>query len=203
MGFSVAALRVLVGSTVALAGISALILVVFLVRRPPLGGMTKAWLLMGIGVLSPLAALAGNIVGFEASKRREFCGSCHTMTPYVADAADSGSKTLAAFHSRNEHQGEVSCYVCHKNYGLFASATTKVRGFRHLWAYYTHPDRPPKLYSPYLNRRCTECHSMTLPGFDDEPEHATIKTELRAGTTSCVTAGCHAPVHPSTGGKKS
>jgi cytochrome c-type protein NapC len=38
------------------------------------------------------------------------------MGPYVRDAEDPGSQSLAAIHSRNNRFGEQSCYVCHADY---------------------------------------------------------------------------------------
>ena len=42
---------------------------------------------------------AGLLAGYEATKSRHFCGSCHVMTPYSADSDDLHSTTLAARHA--------------------------------------------------------------------------------------------------------
>src|SRR5690242_805116 len=66
----------------ALAAMAAIILIWYLIRRPPLNSVTKIALLFGLGVLPIASAVAGNIVGFENTTKREFCGSCHVMVPY-------------------------------------------------------------------------------------------------------------------------
>jgi hypothetical protein len=89
---------------VALAGAVAsppAILVWYLVARPPLNRVTKLALLLGIGVFPLATAGSGNYAGFEATKHREFCGSCHVMTPYQRDVEDPASTGLAAIHTRN------------------------------------------------------------------------------------------------------
>src|SRR5512143_1927945 len=93
--------------------ISILILLWYLVRRPPLGRSTKVMLLFGLGVMPLGVALTGNISGFEYTLKRQFCGSRHVMLPYTEDAADPRSNSLAAIHSRNHAFGEESCYNCH------------------------------------------------------------------------------------------
>ena len=91
--------------------------------------------------------------------------------------------------------------MCHRDYALFGAVTTKVKGMRHLWAYYTthRAEAQPKdlhLYAPFPNENCTWCHSTTLPGWADEPEHEAMAAEIRSGATSCASEGCHGPAHP-------
>src|SRR5580658_640520 len=119
------------------AGVSALILLGYLFRRPSLGHATKVWLLLGLGVFPLGAAGAGNIEGFEATKNREFCGSCHVMRPHADDARDLNSLSLSSRHARNKLFGEESCYGCHADYGMFGTVMTKIGGMRHVWLYYT------------------------------------------------------------------
>jgi cytochrome c-type protein NapC len=196
--------HVLGSATLVFAAAAATIVLVFLVKRPPLGSATKAWLFFGIGVLPIAAAFTGNVAGYQVSKRREFCASCHPMAPYVQDAADVGSTTLASFHSRNRHIGDESCYTCHRDYRWMGGIVTKLVGMRHLWAYYTKyawakTSLPLRLYRPFPSTNCKQCHSMRLPGFRDEPEHAAVAGELAASSMSCVESGCHGPAHPKKG----
>src|SRR6516165_6099687 len=79
-------LTALVAAVIAIA-----ILTWYLVRRPPLGRLTKVMLLFGLGVMPLGVALTGNISGFEFTLKRQFCGSCHVMLPYTEDAADPKS----------------------------------------------------------------------------------------------------------------
>jgi cytochrome c-type protein NapC len=179
------------------ATIAAVMLLSYFVVRPPLSPAVRLWLLAAVGLFPFGAALAGNVWNFEVTKRRSFCASCHVMESYSADAADRASITLAAMHSRNRSFGNESCYVCHSDYRLFGTVTTKLGGLRHAWAFYSGGwNEPLRLYQPYVNERCTNCHSTTLPGFGDEPEHAAVREDLAQGSVSCVASGCHGPAHP-------
>src|ERR1700689_4149792 len=95
----------------ACAALSAVILVGYLVIRPPLVRATKLGLLLGLGVFPIGAAFAGNVQGFEATKARTFCGSCHVMALHRADSDDRASGSLAARHGRNAMFGDENCYV--------------------------------------------------------------------------------------------
>lgn len=105
----------------ACAVLSACILVAYLALHPPLVRATKLWLLLGLGVFPIGAAFAGNVQGFEATKERSFCGSCHVMALHQADSDDPASGSLAARHARNAMFGAENCYVCHANYGMFGT----------------------------------------------------------------------------------
>src|SRR3954465_13390201 len=82
------------------AAISAVLVLWFLIRRPAVPATTKLLLPLGIGVLPLTTAGTGNVAGYEATKARKFCGSCHVMTPYKNDSADPHSPALAARHPR-------------------------------------------------------------------------------------------------------
>jgi cytochrome c-type protein NapC len=184
---------------------SGVINVWFLVAHRGPDVSTRVLLFLGVGVLPLGVAFSGNVAGFEASKERSFCGSCHVMEPYVADAKDQSSESLASLHSRNPRFRKQSCYTCHSDYGMYGTLTTKTAGMQHLWRYYTvHRDTSLSqvlhgglsLYQPFLNAKCQTCHSGELPGFKDEPEHAAVKAGLATGEVRCVGGGCHGPAHP-------
>ena len=183
---------------------AAVILVTYVVRRPPLDRATKLWLFLGLGPFPIAAALSGNVANFELTKQRRFCGSCHVMDPYVIDSGDLKSETLASAHSRNPWFGDQSCYVCHADYGMFGTITTKIGGMHHVWDYYTDDwsrpgHRPPKLYKPYSNVACRQCHpesSAIVP-----IEHRVHMQALGKDQVGCANAECHGPVHPSHRGK--
>jgi cytochrome c-type protein NapC len=186
------------------AAIAAAMLVWYLVRRPPLVARVRVWLLLAIGAFPIAAAMTGNVAGYQETKQRRFCGGCHVMEPYVDDSADPASTTLAALHARNAAFGAENCYVCHADYGMFGSVTTKLTGLRHVWGYVTeYRDVPIErslgaihLYRPYPNASCRQCHSAKLPAWRDEPEHAAVLAEIDAEIVSCASAGCHGPSHP-------
>ena len=59
------------------------------------------------------------------------------MDMHIADANDAESlHRLAAIHSRNASSSETSsCYVCHKDYGMFGYAMTKLGGMGHVYMF--------------------------------------------------------------------
>ena len=186
------------------AGMSAVLVLWFLVRRPVLTRATKIALLLGIGVLPLATAATGNVAGFEATKTRQFCGSCHVMTPYGADSDDAHSTTLAARHARNAMFGDDNCYGCHANYGMYGTIITKLGGLRHVYLYvldYRNMSLEEArtsihIRTPFQNATCMHCHSTQGPSWNKVKEHASLLDRLRAGSVSCASAGCHGPAHP-------
>lgn len=194
------------GAAIALAIAAALILIWFLFAKPALTGPIKVVLFFGLGALPLGAAMSGNVAGFEHTTTTEFCGSCHVMEPYAESTRDLESGGLAAIHGQNREFGDRSCYVCHKDYGMFGAVTTKIGGFDHMRAYYGGYWNMPleealpefEIYEPYPNDNCMYCHSTELPSFVDTGDHAGLIDEIRTGEVSCVSAGCHGPAHPFT-----
>ncbi len=192
-------------AALACAVVSTAIIVWYLVRRPPLGRLTKVLLLLGLGIMPIGVALTGNISGYEYTLKRPFCGSCHVMGPYIRDAEDPKSKSLAAVHSRNHRFGEESCYTCHADYQMFGAITTKLNGLKHLYYYVTeYANTGPNgeggptihLYKPFPNGNCTQCHSTEAPRWLTLDEHQAVLEEVRSGQQSCL--DCHGGenVHP-------
>jgi nitrate/TMAO reductase-like tetraheme cytochrome c subunit len=192
------------GAALVFAALAAAVLIWFLLAKPTVNLQTKLLLLMGLGVLPIGAAMMGNVAGFEHTTTREFCGSCHVMTPYAESTLDLERGGLAAIHGQNEVFGKKNCYACHKDYGMFGAVTTKIGGFHHMTAYYSTYWRMPleeaipqlHIYVPYPNENCMQCHSTKLPGFREVDDHAGMLEQVRAGEVSCVSAGCHGPAHP-------
>ena len=183
------------------AAASLLIMVWYLVRRPHLHRTTKVILLFGLGLLPGIVSLTGNISGFAYTMTRPFCGSCHVMGPYLRDAEDPKSTSLAAIHSRSHKFGEDSCYHCHADYQMFGAMTTKMNGMRHLYHYITEyantgPDGEggPKihLYKPFKNDTCMQCHSTQAKMYLET--HGDQVDAIRKGDVSCI--DCHSDVHP-------
>jgi cytochrome c-type protein NapC len=189
---------------VASAGLAAVLVLWFLIRRPALSAATKLVLLFGIGAFPLATAATGNVSGYEATKARTFCGSCHVMTPYASDSANLESKTLAARHARNELFGDQNCYACHADYGMFGTITTKLGGLRHVYEYVLHYRNTPleearktiHIRRPFQNATCMHCHSTEGQSWNAVPEHASLRGDVRSGEVSCASAGCHGPAHP-------
>jgi cytochrome c-type protein NapC len=202
MSFPTSALAIV---ALGLAVLSAVILIAYLVVRPPLVRATKIWLLLGLGVLPIGAAFAGNVQGFEATKERTFCGSCHLMSLHQADSDNPASQSLAARHARNPMFGGENCYVCHADYGMFGTVVTKMGGMRHVWMNLTsyrdtsleaakstiHLREPRK-----MNGNCMECHSTRDLLWQNVADHKSVLDDVRAGRVSCASAGCHGLAHP-------
>jgi cytochrome c-type protein NapC len=183
--------------------LAAVCLVYYLVRRPRLNGAVRLLLLAGLGVFPLITAGTGNLAGFDATTTRQFCGGCHVMEPWVADAADPASVSLAARHSRNQLFGQKSCYTCHADYGMYGTVVTKLNGLHHVVAYLRRYRDVPiahalgeiRMYRPYPNQSCTHCHSTALPGFAAVADHRILGEPGRA-EVSCASEGCHGPAHP-------
>ncbi|HEY0992127.1 MAG TPA: NapC/NirT family cytochrome c [Kofleriaceae bacterium] len=183
---------------------AALLVLWFLTRRPALTRATKLVLLAAIGVLPLATASTGNIAGYEATKARQFCGSCHVMTPYRTDSEDPRSTTLAARHARNELFGHENCYACHADYGMFGTIVTKIGGMRHVYEYTLHyrnmsleeARETIHIRKPFQNATCMHCHSTEGPSWNAIKDHASLLDRVRAGTVSCASEGCHGPAHP-------
>jgi hypothetical protein len=185
------------------AALAAAMLVWHLVRRPPITRFTKLGLLFAIGVLPIITAGTGNYAGFEATKLRTFCGSCHVMTPYLDDAISPISHSLASRHNRNEQFGPESCYICHAEYGMFGTILTKAGGMKHVYLYaleyrhYTVEEALPKINiaKPFSNDTCMRCHSTEVPSWLAIGDHVSTIDEVRANEVSCASVGCHGPPH--------
>lgn len=186
------------------AALSAVLVLWFLIRRPMLTRTTKLVLLLGMGIFPIGTAMTGNYAGYEATKERSFCGSCHVMKPYTADSSDPNSVTLAARHGRNAMFGAQNCYTCHADYGMFGTVKTKIGGMRHVYLYATEfhsmslEEARDKIHilKPFQNSTCMHCHSTENPGFNAVIDHKSILDRVRTGTVSCASAGCHGPAHP-------
>ena len=188
----------------ACAFVAAGIMLYYLVRRPRLDAAGKTVMLLGVGVLPITVAMIGNMQGLAATEHQSFCGSCHTMDMWIEDANDPESESLAAIHSRTHKFGDKSCYVCHKDYGMFGYAMTKVGGMNHVyeflseWMWYDRDEVLEKIHisRPFKNENCMQCHSTTGSIWSDVSDHNGLVDELRTGATSCVSAGCHGNAHP-------
>ena len=189
---------------IACAALSALLMLWFLIRRPTLTNATKLVLLAGIGVLPLGTAATGNVSGYEATKTRRFCGSCHVMTPYSNDSENPLSTTLAARHARNEMFGDENCYACHATYGMYGTIATKLGGLRHVYEYTLHyknmslEEAREKIHirAPFQNSTCMHCHATQNPLWNAVPEHVSLIQQVRDGSVSCASSGCHGPAHP-------
>lgn len=186
------------------AALSAGILLFYLVRRPPLTLATKIALFLGLGVFPIGVAAAGNVEGFQATEKREFCGSCHVMVPHATDSNDRMSLSLSSRHARNKLFGGDNCYMCHADYGMYGTVLTKMGGMRHVWLYYTQyrsttlqeAKNTIHLRQPFPNDNCMQCHSTEDLIWLRLPDHRAALDDVRADRVSCASKGCHGLAHP-------
>lgn len=185
--------------------ISAGILLHHLVKAPPLSPRTKLVLALGLGLFPGLASTSGTVVGMQRTTERDFCGSCHVMGAHVRDAEDPSSISLAARHAQNPFFGEHNCYTCHADYSMIGYALTKLNGLKHVYHYYLSGYRDKtleqalaeiRLYEPYDNANCRQCHTGRGPLWRQVPEHVPLEAALDANTVSCASDGCHGHAHP-------
>ncbi|HLD73530.1 MAG TPA: NapC/NirT family cytochrome c [Bdellovibrionota bacterium] len=153
------------------------------------------WAFFVIIVIVPiLFSLVTVPVSLNRSKTVQFCNSCHVMTPFVESLKDPEVQALATKHYQHRWVAHAQCATCHTDYDFLGPADAKWRGLRHITAYYldTKP-KQPKLYKPYLNINCLQCHEGTKR-FSDNPVHTASLEEIKSNKISCLE--CHRPIHP-------
>lgn len=162
-------------------------------RRHP-KQIPKGALFFAIGLL-PLSVLYfSDITILQSMKGEQFCNSCHVMQPFVIGLYDEESEGLAAQHVQNIRIRENTCYTCHSDYSILGGVQDKIRGLRHLLAYYVKDENErPELYEPYPNENCFSCHTETT-SFMEIEDHADNIEELKTDDVSCLE--CHGPSHP-------
>lgn len=154
----------------------------------------KLQLLAGAAVLPLLTLYFSNNALLESMKEDQFCGSCHTMTPFIQSLKASEETSLAAKHAQHNWIREKRCYTCHTDYQILGGVKSKIRGLRHLYAFYSgHADRRPKLYKPYQNSQCLSCH-RGVASYEEVAIHKEMSDGLVKNEISCL--NCHGPAHP-------
>ena len=191
--------------TLVLAGIAALILIQYLIRRPKLNARVRMQLLFGLGVFPMATAAASTAYGMHRTTERSFCGSCHVMSKHESDVDDPNSTSLASRHGRNKMFGQNNCYICHADYGMLGYPLTKLNGMKHVYHYYigeygkmplAEALKEIRVKKPYPNSNCMECHSGGLGSFKEVREHRALEQDLLTNTVACASAGCHGYSHP-------
>ncbi len=130
-------------------------------------------------------------VAFSRAERVEFCGSCHTMQPWIDDVTGSESESLAGAHFANRWIQHDQCYTCHSNYSFMGPLKAKIRGVEHVIAFYGGYTGPIHLREDFPNINCLQCHEHSK-GFREESAHDPID-DLLAGKDRCVE--CHDQLH--------
>lgn len=181
---------------VALGGLTLALLIKSMIqgRIELYSGRRKRELLLTLGLFPLLTLFLTNISLFHHMKNDMFCGSCHVMSPFVAGLSNPESEGLAAEHAQHARIRENHCYTCHTDYDLLGGVRGKIRGMRHLLAYYTGEEKGrPKLYEPFLNGNCLSCHGLGTTYWAVE-DHADNQDDILTEDVSCL--DCHGPAHP-------
>jgi nitrate/TMAO reductase-like tetraheme cytochrome c subunit len=151
----------------------------------------KLLLFAVIVVLPALLALTTAKVSFSRAQQVSFCASCHTMTPWIDDVTGDESESLAHDHFANRWIQHDQCFTCHSNYSFLGPIEAKIKGMRHVAAFYLGEDRPIELYGEFPNENCLQCHAEAK-GFLEESSHEPIE-DLLSGKDRCVE--CHESFH--------
>jgi len=163
--------------------------------RPGITPTARGWLFVAVGLVPLMVAFLSFAHGLESSTTVAACGTCHVMTPFVADLHNVKSETLAATHFKNRYIQERHCYTCHSDYGLAGTIRAKFDGLGHVWRYTTGTyEQPIKTARPYSNIRCLGCHGASQKFLKSAGHPTETVPELVSGKTSCL--DCHGPAHP-------
>jgi nitrate/TMAO reductase-like tetraheme cytochrome c subunit len=171
-------------------------LIVLVLNRPQLSRhrIGQSLIFLAFVPLPLLTFVGGLQQHVEASKRTEFCVSCHVMRPYGESLLIDDSSFLPAAHYQNRRvPSDKACFTCHTTYTMYGDWSAKFRGLRHLYVNYigTVPTKP-ELYGPYQNRECLHCHSGAR-SFEESEMHIEMREELTTDETSCLE--CHDMTH--------
>ncbi len=93
---------------------------------------------------------------------------------------------------------DQACYTCHTDYTMYGDVNSKLRGLKHVYAYYIgKPSQPIKLYRPYNNRECLHCH-LGARSFEESEAHTKdpqALSRMKLNQMNCSTSGCHNIIH--------
>lgn len=154
----------------------------------------RALIFVALFVLPLMVTALGVTAHLEHSKSTEFCLSCHIMEPYGESLYVDDSEYVVATHFQNNLiPRDHACFTCHTTYTLYGDLQAKIQGLRHVWVYYL-GDVPDtlKLYQPYNNRECLNCHRGGRR-FEENELHLEVRSELGSNETSCLE--CHDSIH--------
>jgi cytochrome c-type protein NapC len=176
-------------------------LISLLVLRPSITA-TRAGKILAFVALLVFPVFAGGMgvnQHIERSKSTNFCLSCHVMEDYGKSLhVDDRSYIPATHFQYNLVQRDKACFTCHTDYTMYGDINSKLRGLKHVYAYYIgKPSQPIKLYQPYNNRECLHCH-LGARSFEESEAHTKEPqrlSQIKANQLSCSTTECHNIVH--------
>ncbi|MFN2377854.1 MAG: NapC/NirT family cytochrome c [Candidatus Binatia bacterium] len=156
-----------------------------------MSGKIKLWLFLLVIVVPALMASVTANIAFSRAQSVEFCGSCHVMQPWIDNVTGEESDSLAGEHYKRRWIQREQCYTCHTNYGFLGPLEAKIKGVRHVIAFYIGEDAEIELYEEYPNENCLHCH-LDAKGFREDSNHDPLE-DILSGKDRCVE--CHENVH--------
>lgn len=186
------------GTDLLLAGLAAasVVLILVLLRRPALSGApgARAVGFVAFVALPGLAFLGGVSRHYEQAQTTTWCLSCHGMAAWGESLEIDHPAFLPAAHVQNGRiPAERACFTCHANYTMFGGFDDKARGALHVWRAVTGTvSDPVRLYRPFGNGTCLECHRGGR-SYLESPPHAPFLADLESGARTCLM--CHNLVH--------
>jgi len=156
-----------------------------------MSGRLKIALFFVIMVVPGLLSLVTTQLAFSRASSVEFCGSCHTMTPWFQNVTDPESDSLAAEHFKRRWIQHEQCFTCHSNYSFLGPMEAKIKGVRHVAAFYLGFRGRIELYDEFPNDQCLQCHAEAK-GFLEDSNHDPIE-DIMSGKDRCV--DCHENLH--------
>ena len=164
-------------------------------------GLARGRLLPAVGgVAAFLTAAAFGLAGLlviEDSKRVDFCGSCHVMSP-LADSLHADDGSLASTHfARGLVPHDTACYTCHSGYGIWGTFRAKRAGVMHMVHTVTGGYQLPlALNAPFDIDSCLGCHlgasRFRAVEIHRDPD---VQKALVSREVGC-TGACHPAAHP-------
>lgn len=189
-------------TTIAVAVILfSVVLIAWLSFRPSITA-TRGGKILAFVALLVFPVLAGGMgvnEHIQHSKTTNFCLSCHVMEDYGKSLhVDDRSYVPAIHYQNNLVPRDQACFTCHTDYTMFGDTNAKLRGLKHVYAYYLgKPSQPIKLYTPYNNRECLHCH-LGGRGFEESEAHSKdpeVLARMKSNQLGCTSSGCHNIVH--------
>lgn len=180
----------------ALVAAVAIVLILFLVRRPGTMRSATGKILAFVAflVLPAVFTTIGTRKHLDYATSTQFCISCHEMGRYGDSLLRDDLDYIPAAHYQNNWipRGK-ECYACHTSYTMFGGIGAKLRGLKHVYVHYlgSIPDEI-ELYEPYQNRECLHCHEQAR-SFQESEDHIALMEDLISEEISCL--DCHDSMH--------
>lgn len=178
-----------------------ILLIGWLVLKPSITA-TRGGKILAFVALLVFPVLAGGMgvnEHIQHSTTTNFCLSCHVMEDYGKSLHVDDRSYVPAIHFQNNLvPRDKACFTCHTDYTMFGDVNAKLRGLKHVYAYYLGtPSQPIKLYSPYNNRECLHCH-LGARSFEESEAHSKdpeVLKKMKINQLGCTSTGCHNIVH--------